>query len=218
MTSYKRFTLVPQTDMDLLKEMGLKPHHKVLDIGCGGGRLGNDLISYLDKGNYYGFDKEAHWVEKFRLDVTLNALSHKEPVIDTGDFTLNYKDVEFDFVYGYSVFSHVDITVIKQFFNNFNNNIKNAKVVVTGYFNLPEGETEQRGDRHVRSNEYVRVKYNPKYLDKCLNEIGYTVTSTNLNDVYDLTLNKIGPGTDEGTFITGGNNDNQMVILIEAKK
>ena len=49
---YKKFTKDPQTDVAFLKAMGLKPKHKVLDIGCGGGRLGYELINYLDQNNY----------------------------------------------------------------------------------------------------------------------------------------------------------------------
>jgi SAM-dependent methyltransferase len=39
-----------------LKEMGLRPHHRVLDIGCGPLRGGFPLIEYLQARGYTGVD------------------------------------------------------------------------------------------------------------------------------------------------------------------
>jgi len=38
----------------LLFDHGMKPKHKVLDIGCGALRVGRVLIPYLNAGGYYG--------------------------------------------------------------------------------------------------------------------------------------------------------------------
>ena len=36
---------------------GLQPHHAVLDVGCGIGRMARPLVGYLDaQGSYVGFD------------------------------------------------------------------------------------------------------------------------------------------------------------------
>lgn len=40
-----------------LQEVGLEPHHVVLDVGCGKVCL-LDVIEYLDEGNYYGVDQQ----------------------------------------------------------------------------------------------------------------------------------------------------------------
>jgi len=222
--SYKHFTKVEQSDIVFLKEMGLKPHHKILDIGCGGGRLGYELINYLEDGNYYGFDKEKGWIEKFKMAVLSNNLSVKNPTIELGDFTTNFGDVEFDYVYGYSVFTHINSTLIKQFFKNFDLNIKNSKIFVTGYFSLPVDKTENIGAKHQRKNEFVVVYYNIDFFDKLLNEMGYEVVSSNIKEIYKTTMNKIGPGAlprrpglDCGAQLDG-TLKNQQMILIEAKK
>ena len=41
---------------NLLTSIGLRQHHRVLDIGCGSLRIGRLLIPYLDKGNYLGIE------------------------------------------------------------------------------------------------------------------------------------------------------------------
>lgn len=41
---------------EYMKRRGLKPQHRLLDIGCGALRLGVKLVDYLNSGHYYGLD------------------------------------------------------------------------------------------------------------------------------------------------------------------
>ena len=41
---------------DYLVRHGLRPEHRMLEIGCGNLRAGRLFIGYLDTGNYYGLD------------------------------------------------------------------------------------------------------------------------------------------------------------------
>ena len=45
-------------------EHGLKPEHKLLDVGCGPLRGGIKFINYLEPGNYYGVDKRADVIDE----------------------------------------------------------------------------------------------------------------------------------------------------------
>lgn len=45
------------------KEMGLKPHHKFLDLACGCLRGTVRLVDYLDHGNFYGADVSERLLE-----------------------------------------------------------------------------------------------------------------------------------------------------------
>lgn len=49
---------IGKLQFDFMVEQGLKPHHKLLDIGCGCLRGGVHFIEYLDSKNYYGVDKD----------------------------------------------------------------------------------------------------------------------------------------------------------------
>ncbi len=42
--------------MKTLMEQGLKPGHRLLDLGCGALRLASLAVPYLNPGNYYGID------------------------------------------------------------------------------------------------------------------------------------------------------------------
>lgn len=48
---------------EFMKEQGLKPHHRLGDVGCGALRGGVKFIPYLDAGNYYGLDINASCID-----------------------------------------------------------------------------------------------------------------------------------------------------------
>ena len=47
---------IGKLQFDFLIKKGLKPHHKLIDIGCGSLRGGVHFINYLNKKNYFGTD------------------------------------------------------------------------------------------------------------------------------------------------------------------
>jgi ubiquinone/menaquinone biosynthesis C-methylase UbiE len=49
------YEAVGKLELELLKHLGLQPHHSVIDVGCGSGRLASQLSSYLT-GSYVGID------------------------------------------------------------------------------------------------------------------------------------------------------------------
>ena len=49
-------------DAAVLERHGLKPEHRVLDIGCGVGRVALPLTRYLTSGTYDGFDIVKRWI------------------------------------------------------------------------------------------------------------------------------------------------------------
>src|ERR1700754_2300552 len=54
--SHGRWLALGQMQVDYLERHGLKPEHRMLDIGCGNLRAGRLFIDSLDTGNYYGVD------------------------------------------------------------------------------------------------------------------------------------------------------------------
>jgi ubiquinone/menaquinone biosynthesis C-methylase UbiE len=99
----------------------LKPNHRVLDIGCGIGRIAIPLTSYLDNsGSYEGFDIVRFgikWCQKnistkfpnftFQYVSLKNTLYSSEKQSKAKDFIFPYNDKEFDFIILTSVFTHM---------------------------------------------------------------------------------------------------------------
>jgi len=73
---------------------GLKHDHHFLDIACGALRLGQFIIPYLDRGNYFGLDAEKELVSL--------ALQHELP-----SFLIKQKNPNFSFNYNFD-FSFID--------------------------------------------------------------------------------------------------------------
>ena len=171
---YKKFTKTPQTDVAFLKVMGLKPQHKILDIGCGGGRLGYELINYLDQENYYAFDKQADWIKDFQNNINVEGLSVKKPNILLADF--NWKldeNIKFDYVYAYSVFTHVGPELVQLCLNNLKKHMTpNSKFYATIIAGSSKG-FEFNKIHPERPYEYLQARYDLEYFNSLVKLCGY---------------------------------------------
>ncbi|HUT04255.1 MAG TPA: methyltransferase domain-containing protein, partial [bacterium] len=94
---------VGQREVDLLNSTGLQPHHFLVDIGCGCGRLAHALGDYLaEAGKYLGFDIVEETLEVGR---SVSDPSYEFRLIP--DFTIDVPDNTADFVMFASVLTHL---------------------------------------------------------------------------------------------------------------
>jgi ubiquinone/menaquinone biosynthesis C-methylase UbiE len=116
------FKLIGAEFLKHLTELGgLKPDHKVLDIGCGIGRIALSLADYLSReGEYWGFDIIRAGIMWCRENITPRRPDFHFEAVDicnktynpngkysAADFKFPYRDDYFDFVYTASVFTHM---------------------------------------------------------------------------------------------------------------
>jgi SAM-dependent methyltransferase len=66
-------------EFNALLQAGLKPHHCVVDFGCGTLRLGRHLIAFLDAGNYWGLDITERFLKLGIADLGPDALCKLKP-------------------------------------------------------------------------------------------------------------------------------------------
>lgn len=99
---------------------GLKPTDRVLDVGCGTGRIALALAPYLNAGTYDGFDicpAAIDWCREnitprlpsfqFQLADIYNEFYHPTGRSRARRYRFPYPDKSFDFVFLTSVFTHM---------------------------------------------------------------------------------------------------------------
>jgi SAM-dependent methyltransferase len=118
--------------LKLFRELvDLHPDEKVLDVGCGTGRLARPLAGYLSEaGSYDGFDVSKlaiRWCQRhyargypnftFRHVNVTNSSYNPDGGNAPEDFVFPYDDATFDFVFLTSVFTHMMPAAIERYMN-----------------------------------------------------------------------------------------------------
>jgi SAM-dependent methyltransferase len=103
------------------KELGgLRPGDRVLDLGCGIGRMALPLTGYLEDGSYAGFDVGRAMIRWCRRHITprhpnfefswapvYNGKYNPFGTISASEFRFPYEDSSFDFAFATSLFTHL---------------------------------------------------------------------------------------------------------------
>ncbi len=133
-------------------ELGnLQPHYKVLDVGCGIGRMAIPLTNYLNKdGGYDGFDivkNGIDWCVKnissrhknFNFTcVNLQNDLYKSDGEDAGSFVFPYANNSYDFIILTSVFTHMMPAEIKHYCAEISRVLKPGGTCFATFFVLDE--------------------------------------------------------------------------------
>ena len=98
---------------NFLLERGLRPDHRLVDIGCGALRGGIHFVRHLDVGHYHGIDLSAAMIEAGRHELRLARLLHKEPrLIEDNAFAMTRFGERFDYALAISLFTHLPLNHI----------------------------------------------------------------------------------------------------------
>jgi len=128
----------------------LKPSDRVLDIGCGVGRMAIPLTKYLNKqGSYEGFDivKElVSWSQSnitprfpnfhFQLANIFNSCYNPSGKYKGVDYRFPYPDNEFDFIILTSVFTHMLPTEVENYLGEMARTVKPGGRCLVTFFIL----------------------------------------------------------------------------------
>jgi SAM-dependent methyltransferase len=171
---YKTFNTSEQTDFNFLIKKGLKPNHRFLDVGCGGGRLGYQAISYLNQDRYFAFDKETSMIKPFLSELKdFPKLLDKNPTIYLSGFNMEFEEpLVFDFIYAHSVLTHVTPDLIAELMNNLRKHFsKDTKFFAT--FHLGTAGCDIGGKHGQRKNEVWGAWYTIEYLTDIMGRLGF---------------------------------------------
>lgn len=141
-----------QLQFNFMVAQGLKPHHKLLDIGCGSLRGGVHFIQYLDAGNYVGIDVNESLLEAgYEVELAKYGLWERTPrenLICNGDFVVPLPDATFDFAIAQSLFTHVTFNTIRKCFEQVAKVMKIDAPLYATFFELPENARSSDPFRH----------------------------------------------------------------------
>lgn len=139
--------------LEYLKNHGLKPHHYVLDYGCGVMRAGIPLIKYLEPGHYVGVDISGERLAHARVLVAKEGIQGDDYHLFTvSDCSLReLKSFRFDFVWAKSVLTHMPAADIRAL-------LKSLKTVMNddGVFLFTFVQAEKRKRRNMKDFYYTR--------------------------------------------------------------
>jgi ubiquinone/menaquinone biosynthesis C-methylase UbiE len=96
------FERIGKIEFEILKKFGLKPHHSVVDVGCGSGRLASSL-NENHEGSYLGTDVVPELLE-YAQSLT-NRKDWRFEMVN--DLIIPMEDGHADFACFFSVFTHL---------------------------------------------------------------------------------------------------------------
>jgi cyclopropane fatty-acyl-phospholipid synthase-like methyltransferase len=119
------YDLVAAMTFGLLTTLGLRQHHRLLDIGCGSLRNGRLFIPYLNNGNYVGIEPNQWLVEEgISQEIGQNLVDLKQPHFYFTDSADALPEEPFDFAVAQSIFSHTGADLLERWLSQITKILK----------------------------------------------------------------------------------------------
>ena len=100
---------------EYLLSQGLKPEHRLLDLGCGALRGGLHFIRHLRTGNYTGVDANPSLLRAGKLELERSGLTFKRPsLVHEAKFRAEAWGSGYDFIISISLLTHLPKKFVKR--------------------------------------------------------------------------------------------------------
>lgn len=192
------FLMSAQKEADrLVKYFGLTLNSRILDVGCGVGRLAIGILSRIGEIQHYrGVDvskRSIRWCQRYitrrhpsfqfiHIDVKNLRYNPRGKAINI-DFRLPFDDKKFDLIYLFSVFSHMIKEDVKVYLKEFQRLLApSGKIFLTAFIEdgVADMTINPRGYKRIEWEGPLHcVRYNKDFFESLLAENGFVV------DLYD---------------------------------
>ena len=143
---------------------GLLPDHRVLDLGCGVGRMAVPLTRFLSpRGSYEGLDIVREGIEwcqgaitprfprfKFQVADVYNRYYNPHGGVEPAKYRLPFADGEFDFAFLTSVFTHMRPPEVENYLREVKRVMKPGGSTLITFFLLTKESLEKIEKREVQ--------------------------------------------------------------------
>lgn len=138
-----------QWQLNALRTVGLRPQHRLLDIGCGAMRLGLSAVDFLDDGYYYGVDTFPPYLELARKLAEKAEITRNFSLLLEDNFAFERFGTKFDFANAQSVFTHLSAAQCEQCMAALSNVMQPGGVFLFTYLiGAPQTQGFLYGGRH----------------------------------------------------------------------
>ncbi len=177
----------------IIESFGLTAKSRILDVGCGVGRLPIGILARIGEIQHYrGIDVSKSSIQWCRRHITplhtgfqfvhidfKNARYNPKGKAINIDFRLPFDDEEFDIIYLYSVFSHMTTEDIRLYLKEFQRLlVPSGKVFLTAFLEneVPDMTVNPRNYRMCTTKEpLLRVLYNKDFFYSLLTDNNFDV-------------------------------------------
>lgn len=159
----KYFDIIGQQFVNLLiNNVELSNNSKILDVGCGTGRIAKCLYQKMDVGLYQGYDINQKYIDYCKLTYPLYDFDHFDiqhdeynslGTFNQNDFILPYQSNYFDIIIILAVINHLHYSNVVNLFNELSRVIKRGGYVFSTHTIL-----------NNKSIEFINNKTTQPYL------------------------------------------------------
>ena len=243
-TGVKDYASFKRTGAEFFKYIvdlcGLKPDGKILDIGCGCGKMALTLLDYLTDAEaaYYGFDIAQEGIEWCSENITpryanfkfdrfniYNSKYNKDGQILAKDFKFPFADGSFDVVILISVFTHLLPEDLNNFFTEINRVLKKGGKSLITYYMSPDdqaGATPFANFCDHGKNVPLSFQYEMgegcKVIDKDMPELACSYSESYVRNLYAKHNVDISDGMCYGRWSGRENTMSHQDVVIGTKK
>jgi SAM-dependent methyltransferase len=218
--------------LQYFRELGhLKPNERVLDVGCGIGRMAVPLTQYLDKrGSYEGFDIVAdgiNWCRKkitpkypnfhFQLADVCNKKYNLHGKYRASEYHFPYEGESFDFVFLTSVFTHMLPQDMEHYFYEITRTMKRGGRCFITFF-LLNRESLQLINAGRSIYDFKHEGRGFRSIDKTTPESGVAYDEKFIRRLYERFRLTIAEPIHFGSWCGRENSLGYQDIIIAAKK
>lgn len=121
-----------------LMEQGLRAEDRLLDVGCGALRGGIHFVRYLERGHYYGIDRNRSLIKAGRRELALAGFEASDVhLLVNADFDCSEFGVEFDYAIAVSLFTHLYMNHIVRCLVEVHRSLRLGGSFFATYFEAP---------------------------------------------------------------------------------